>query len=581
MFAFFQKDSRDLSGLVLWSWLVIGGVMGCTDVVPNALTDIGGVESPDSGGDIDLPDFTDLRPLDDGGDDSEIYSVDTNDAWADGVDGQETGADQDAIENGADGETNIGECEPTIWYADIDNDGYGDPEVTEEGCRPTGRYVTQGGDCDDLNRDIKPSAIEVCDGIDNDCDGGIDLGAIDATDYCLDLDGDGFGQLESVSLCDEPESWSNECTDCDDNNSELVTCGGAQVCSTEAGVGCIPEGTCSSNYDCMAPQSLYCDDGFCAARCEEEREPVIVQPNILFVLDRSQGMNSSIGRVRRWNTLVETIAHIVAEDDRVESAHYGLVLFPDRDDSEQGSCREREVRCEQAVMSIETEDDSFNVPLNVGPGNGTRISSLLTASMDRDHWLSPGCPGRTRNPDCGMAQAARDPGLADSSRANYIVLLTAGGQHFCSQGLTGCPRTEDVIRELNVELGVETFVMGFRAVEHGAQMRAWAEAGGVDYGTIGNRYSEHGFMLIDSSEEFTDALWDVVSSIRCRVQVDEPPANAEDLLAFLDTTPIDLDPENGWTLDEDTVTFHGAACRMIQDREVEDIRIIYTCGDKE
>ena len=88
-------------------------------------------------------------------------------------------------------------------------------------------------------------------------------------------------------------------------------------------------------------------------------------------------------------------------------------------------------------------------------------------------------------------------------------------------------------------------------------------------------------MLIDSSEEFTDALWDVVSSIRCRVQVDEPPANAEDLLAFLDTTPIDLDPENGWTLDEDTVTFHGAACRMIQDREVEDIRIIYTCGDKE
>ena len=569
MFAFFQKDARDLSKAMLLMCMALGAT-GCSDAIPNSALDGTGVERHDAS--LDIPD---LQTVEDArSQDRRIGSIDALDGDTGSDDGNATDSDV-----GEDGNANTDQCEPIIWYADIDNDGYGDPDSIVEACSPPGRYVNQGGDCNDLDRDVKPSAIEVCDGVDNDCDGGIDLGAVDAVEYCLDQDRDGLGNVVPVSLCDEPDSWSADCNDCDDYDYDVTVCGASEVCSTEVGLGCIPEGTCSSNYDCMAPESLYCDDGLCAARCEEEREPAIVEPNILFVLDRSGGMNNTIGRVRRWNILVETVSQVIADDD--DASRYGLVLFPDRDSSERGNCQEREIRCEQASMSIELEDDSFSVPLHVGPNNASRISSFLTETTDRNHWLNPGCPGYTRNPDCGMAQAAQDPGLSDDSRASYVILLTAGGQNRCLPERTGCPRTEDVISQLNLESSVKTFVMGFRAIESGNQMRSWAEAGGVDYGAIDNDYADHGFMLIESSEDFSDALWGIMNSIRCRVQVAEPPANQEDLLAFLDDVPVDLDPDNGWTLEDDTVTFHGASCDMIQSREIEDIRIIYTCGDKE
>jgi len=58
------------------------------------------------------------------------------------------------------------------WYADDDGDGFGDEdsEVTAcDGQQPDG-YVGQGNDCDDTNPNINPTAEEICDGVDNDCD---------------------------------------------------------------------------------------------------------------------------------------------------------------------------------------------------------------------------------------------------------------------------------------------------------------------------------------------------------------------------------------------------------------------------
>jgi hypothetical protein len=50
--------------------------------------------------------------------------------------------------------------------SDRDGDGYGDPASSK--CAYTGQ------DCDDLDPDANPGMLEVCDGIDNDCDGQID-----------------------------------------------------------------------------------------------------------------------------------------------------------------------------------------------------------------------------------------------------------------------------------------------------------------------------------------------------------------------------------------------------------------------
>ena len=52
-------------------------------------------------------------------------------------------------------------------------------------------YVTCVGDCDDTNPDINPGATEVCDDVDEDCDGLIDNGT-----ECFDDDGDGFAEID-------------------------------------------------------------------------------------------------------------------------------------------------------------------------------------------------------------------------------------------------------------------------------------------------------------------------------------------------------------------------------------------------
>jgi hypothetical protein len=60
-------------------------------------------------------------------------------------------------------------------YADADADGFGNSQDTisaPPGCAPG--YVDNSLDCDDSNAAVYPGAPELCDGLDNDCDGVID-----------------------------------------------------------------------------------------------------------------------------------------------------------------------------------------------------------------------------------------------------------------------------------------------------------------------------------------------------------------------------------------------------------------------
>lgn len=60
---------------------------------------------------------------------------------------------------------------PNTYFRDLDLDGFGDNFFTIAACSPPTGYVAIGGDCDDGNSSINPSAVEVCDGIDNNCNG--------------------------------------------------------------------------------------------------------------------------------------------------------------------------------------------------------------------------------------------------------------------------------------------------------------------------------------------------------------------------------------------------------------------------
>jgi len=102
----------------------------------------------------------------------------------------------------------------TTYYKDADNDTYGVPADTNNTkclCSPVAPYAaTRGGDCNDGNPQINPGATEVCNGIDDNCNGKID--------DSFDADGDGYGTCIGTGE-----------GDCDDTDPAIHP-GAAEVC---------------------------------------------------------------------------------------------------------------------------------------------------------------------------------------------------------------------------------------------------------------------------------------------------------------------------------------------------------------
>lgn len=84
-----------------------------------------------------------------------------------------------------------------------------------------------GRDCDDRRADVHPNAVEVCDNVDNDCDGAVDEGQ--RLLFFLDADGDTHGDpAQRIEACPADQQraardgrWlvpvGNDCDDTDPN----------------------------------------------------------------------------------------------------------------------------------------------------------------------------------------------------------------------------------------------------------------------------------------------------------------------------------------------------------------------------
>ena len=95
------------------------------------------------------------------------------------------------------------------YYPDCDGDSYGAMVASvATGCRsPSGTpgcttwtspgWATNSADCNDEAASVHPDATEVCNGVDDNCDGTTDEGV--TTPWYVDADGDGHGAIGSIS----------------------------------------------------------------------------------------------------------------------------------------------------------------------------------------------------------------------------------------------------------------------------------------------------------------------------------------------------------------------------------------------
>ena len=138
----------------------------------------------------------------------------------------------DGIDNDCDGDVDEADAaDAGTWYADADGDGYGDDNTSTVACDQPSGYIAAGGDCDDGDAAVNPGATEMCDTIDNDCDGDVDeADAADATTWYADADGDGYGDAAApTTSCDQPTGMVLDATDCDDTNPDANP-GATEIC---------------------------------------------------------------------------------------------------------------------------------------------------------------------------------------------------------------------------------------------------------------------------------------------------------------------------------------------------------------
>ncbi|MFT3711568.1 MAG: putative metal-binding motif-containing protein [Archangium sp.] len=114
---------------------------------------------------------------------------------------------------------------PAYFFRDRDGDGAGDPNESRTFCKKPvkERWVVDGGDCNDSDVGIGPSAPERCNAIDDNCNGQVDEG-LNNTDYKRDVDEDGFGDdcaTCTFRACTQPPGYVPLGGDCNPNDKNV------------------------------------------------------------------------------------------------------------------------------------------------------------------------------------------------------------------------------------------------------------------------------------------------------------------------------------------------------------------------
>ncbi|HRG96827.1 MAG TPA: vWA domain-containing protein [Polyangiaceae bacterium] len=319
---------------------------------------------------------------------------------------------------------------------------------------------------------------------------------------------------------------------------------------------CLSGAACDDTLDCEKgkvcdPKTLTCvPGGGCGAQAISA-EPV--PPNLLVVLDRSCSMTNKVGAQTKWQIAVDALNTLTTSYNG--KIRFGITLFPDRDGN----------NCTQAAA----------LPVPVGPGNETKIQTLLTNALKAADPNFPDGPCVT-NIDTGMTQAATDPGFTDATRKSFAMLVSDGAQAGCNAG-GGDTGTTAAITALAAK-GVKTFVVGFGSGVDVPTLNQFAVAGGTPVsGGTAKFYNAGDKASLDAALKTIAAL-----TLSCTFKLGTTPPDPSKLYVFVDkTTPVTRDPAkaNGWEYDPVTnqVTLYGQVCTDLQAGTLKSVDIVYGC----
>lgn len=335
-------------------------------------------------------------------------------------------------------------------------------------------------------------------------------------------------------------------------NSCHPACTAPQFCSLDG--TCLDPGKCHGDADCPSMMGLVCDiptstcvpGGGCGSK---ESKTTPIPPNLLIVLDRSCSMTQKIGAQSKWDIAVAALNGLMTTYDG--QIRFGITLFPDK---------------------VAPSCGQDMIPVHPGPGNETAIQTMLTNSLTMGDPLFPNGPCVT-NIDTAVQQAQGEPALLDTTRKNYVLLLTDGQQSACNLG-GGDAGTVSTITALK-NAGIPTFVIGFGSGADPVSLTQFADAGGVP--SMGAHH------YYDAADQTSLAMaLDTIANatIGCDYKLTDVPPDPSKVFVFFDNVSVPAGPPDGWTYDPvtNTITFLGAACGQIKSGAVTNVHVVYGCN---